>query len=770
MKRFIAFLLIFSCLMPFMPISAEETDNTGGAENGETTEGTDSSKNPNEQKPEKPSYDSDIKISEDGAYITAAFMLLPETVGTYYLFRVTPDNEDIANMEPFSQADAENGMVSFKFEFDSKDDTAIFYGYVLANKSEDGYTALTKGQYINNISDISHNDRPFFKSTSIKGLDVQYITDAQLIGVGQTVVRVKLNELISNDSDETKSTAITFGSETYLINNETLSQLDNKIKSFTEAGINVYINYILTFDENADESLYYPKAKGDSDTIFAPNVSNFDSAKIFAAVMHFIAERYSRSDAKYGFCGSYILGYEVNNTLKNHNSGLNGIHFQGRAYASYLRFADIAVRSAYKNAKIYASVSNVWNAAEGDPEGLYGAKSFITKISQFASDVNFGIAINPYPSDPNMTEFWLDEKATENSDTQYLTMKNLSVLQEFLNERNILCGKLIRSVVISEFGVSGVYGEESEKAQAAAYAYAFYNASRLPTLEAFIWRRHVDHNNDIDLNYGLYTSTVDTLERKEKKEIYDVFAAADCFDSDSVNVIKSLCSRLPIINYEELIKDTKSRTRVILTIPDVLAEIGNRHYDTSALFDFSKSTYNFYPTENTNYIEQVNEDGFKFMRIASLRISPFEHMGAGFDFEDHLSMAGAEYLTVHVRINASCADADFVLMIDGNSRNGRATLNFSSTIETDTWVTLKFPIHGLTRKEIANARIKIWARTDTSNDEQIFIDVASVKLHYEKNLAPFILITVIVICGVIGSFVALIYVLTHKKRKSYHWE
>ncbi len=754
MKRFIALFLIFACLMPFMPIQAEETDNT---QNNEETE-----------IPVEPSYDSVIEISNDGNSLTATFELTPETTGTYYLFRVTPDNENISSFAPVSQANADKGKVAFELDYDSSDHSAVLNGYVLAVKSSTEYTALTNARYIDNISAISHSDRPFIKATTVKGLEVQYIADAQLIGVGQTVVHVKLNELISDDPDT--STAFVFGTERYLIDNEALTLLDYRIKTLSEAGINIFINYVLTFDANADEKLYYPDARGESNTMFAPNVSTFESASTFAAVMHFLAERYSLPDAKYGFCGSYILGYEVNNYHENHNSGMPSLSEHAKQYAAYLRIADLAVRAAYSKARIYASISNVWNASSNDLAGVYGAKDLLTELAVLIPDVDFGIAVNPYPSDLKMTEFWLDEKATETLDTEYLTMKNLPVLHEFLNKEEMLCNGMLRSVVISEFGVSGVYGEESEKLQAAAYAYAFYNASRLLSLEAFIWHRHVDHNYEIDLSYGLYSSSELTLERKEKKEIYDIFAAVDCFDSDSVKVIKGICSLLPVKDYDELIKNTTTRTRVILTIQSVSADINSPRYDTSTIFDFSKSLYSFYPTDNTNYIEQIKEGKKTFMRIASLRQTPFEHMGAGINLEDGVSISGAEYLAVRVRVNASSETADFVLMIDGNSRGGRATLKFSSTISTNGWVTLKFPVHGLTRKEITDARIKIWARTDTSNDEQIFIDVSSVKLHYEKNLAPFVLITVIVIGGLISCALAFIYVFTHKKRRSYHWE
>lgn len=746
MKRFIALFLIFACLIPVSSAFAEETVGTGEV-----------------VKPPEPTYESEIKVSKDGKTLTATYLLTPETVGTYYLFRVTPDNEEISSIAPFSQANAENGRVSFQLDFDVNDHSSVLYGYVLAAKSSESYTALTNARYIDNISDFSHNNRPFFNATTVKGLEVQYIADAQLIGVGQTVVHVKLNELISNDAE--KSTAFVYGADRYLIDNEALTLLDYRVKTLSDAGINVHINYILSFDANADESLYYPDAKGESDTIFAPNVSSYENAKTFAAVMHYLAERYSLSDAKYGFCGSYILGYEVNNTYESHNSGKSDLISNAKEYATYLRYADLAVRSAYSKAKIYASVSNVWNASDSDLVGVFGAKDLLTELAKRISDVNFGIAINPYPSDLHMTEFWLDEKATETLDTEYLTMKNITVLNEFLSQKDILCKGNIRSVIIPEFGVSGVYGEESEKKQAAAYALAFYNASRLPTLEAFIWHRHVDHNYEIGLNYGLYSSSELTLERKEKKEIYDIFAAVDCFDSESVKVIKALCSRLPVENYEELIKNTATRTRVILNISGVSGGISSGNFDSSTIFDFTKSLYNFYPTDNTNYIELTKEGKTQFMRIASLRLSPFEHMGAGINLEDGISMAGAEYLTVRVRVNASCKNADFIFMIDGNSRNGRATLKFTSTVPTNEWVTLKFPVHALSRKEISNARVKIWSRTDTSNDEQVLIDVQTVKLHYQKDMAPFVMITAIIVLGIGSSIASFIYVVYNKKKK-----
>ncbi len=739
MKRFIAIILILTAILPFAPIfpQAEEMPHI---------------------------FTSNINVSSDGTILTAVFDLPLDSSGTYYLFRVTPDNETIQNSTPISEAKSENGKAIFELEYDMNDHSSVLYGYVLAVKASKGYSALTNARYINNISAISHNARPFPTATTIKGLEVQYIADAQLLGVGHTVIHVKFNDLITHESDE--STAFVYGSNRYFLNTEALTLLDYRVKTLSDAGINVYIDYVLSFDANADKSLYYDEANGAANTLFAPNMSNFESASTFSAVMHFLSERYSYDDAKYGFCGSYILGYEVNNTHDNHNSGMKELSLHAKEYASYLRFADLAVRSAYSEARIYASVSNVWNAKESETVGIFGAKDLLTEVAALIPDVGFGIAINPYPSELSNNTYWNDKKATNALDTEYLTMKNLSVLGEFLSQNEMQYNAMTRSVVISEFGLSGVYGEESETTQAAGYAYAYYTAAKLPFVEAFIWHRHVDHNYELNLSYGLYSSTELTLDGKNKKLIHNVFTAVDSSDSASVKTVKAICSMLPVKDYDELIKGGEKPNRLIYSIKSVSTDIDGAFWEVDTLYDFTKALYSFYPSDNASYIEHLKQGKSKFMRIAALRVSPIEYMGAGVNMTDGINLSDTKYITVRVRVNSVDEKAEFALVISGNAGSKPITLQCTSSVKTNTWVTLKFPISQLDAAKINNVRLKLWARSESAKEEQVFIDVSSIKLHSSRNIVPFVVIIVIISLALLCGCGAAIYVYVYKKKAS----
>ncbi len=738
MKRFLAVFLIFSAILPFfiIPISADDIIFK---------------------------YDSDIRVSEDKSKLTVSFSLPEGAKDTYHLFRVSPDNESINGRSPISSATAENNTASFILDYNYGDHSQILYGYVLASKDGKTYTALTNARYIENIADLSHSNRDFPISSTIKGLEVQYITDAQLLGVGHTVLHVKLNDLLSSDPET--STAFIYGTKEYHIDNEALEYLDYRISTFNNSGINIYINYILTFDSKLDKALYYPDAKNGNNTIFAPNMSSFESASVFSAIMHFLSERYSHEDGKYGFCGSYIIGYEVNNAAENHNSGIKDMRGHAKAYASYLRFADLAIRSGFSNARIYASVSNIWNSEGADSEE-FGAKSFLDEVISLVPDINFGIAINPYPSDLKNAEYWLDEKAEESPDTEYLTMKNLSVLSEYINSDNILINGNARRVVISEFGISGKYGEESERTQAAAYALAYYTASKLPFIEAFIWHRHVDHNYEVNLNYGLYSSSDLILAGKDMKLIYSVFSAVDSVGEDSKKTIEGICELLPIPGYEELIANAPAPFRHIYSVKNSSVEIGGALWKTNALYDFSQGLYGFYPSDNANYLQQIHQSDASFMRIASVRVSPLEYIGASINIPEGISLSDADYITVNIRVLSSSSNADFALIVMGNSDAEMVTVKCSSQIKTNEWATLKFPVSSLKHLSLKDAKLMLWASASSSNEERIYIDVASVKLHTARNIMPLVITIIITAFALISTALAVGYrILRKRKRK-----
>ncbi len=734
MRRIISALLIILTLLPLLLGTVLATDD-----------GT------------EVSYRGSVLISDEKDSLTVSFFLPEESEGTYYLFKVLPINEKISSLSPVAEAKANGTAVTFLLDFDKEDHREFLYGYVLASKTSYGYTPLTRAHYIDNPEAVAHSSKPLPSSNTIKGLEVQYITDAQLLGVGHTVVHAKLNELISEDADN--STAFVYGKSKYYIDNSALTLLDYRIKTLTEAGINIYIDFILTFDRTAPEYLYYPNAEGDADAIFAPNVSNEESAATFAAVMHFLAERYGSNDGGYGFCGRYIIGYEVNDVMGSHNSGFTDFESNLASYASYLRLADLALKSAYSEARVYVSVSNLWNGKNDSADGVFGAKALLLGLSSLLPDIDFGIAINPYPISLTADKYWLEEKAEDAEDTEYLTMKNIAVLTDFLSSSEMLSEGDTRPVVISEFGISGVKGEDSEALQAASFALAYYTALKLPYIEAFIWHRHVDHNYEINLSYGLYSSTEFTLDGKDKKQIYGIFRDIDRKGGEKN--VKSIFSHLPV-SYEELLPPSYTPVREAIAVGKTSADIGGALWTSSTLYDFSKSLYSFYPSDNSSYLESRKENGLAFMRIATVKSSSIEYMGGGISLPDGISFNGNDYISVELRVISTKADAEFALLISGENNGKTLALKCSSSVKTNGWVTVNFPIDKVSDIELENAHLKLWIRSDASKDEGMLLDVASVKVYRARNITPLVVICIIIALALLSGGAVTVFVIYHR--------
>lgn len=707
------------------------------------------------------SYSIDsILISPDGKSLSVNCAVPSTSQNHYYLFTILSENESINNLTPIAEGVQNNGKLSFTINYDSNDHSLALNGYFIGiSDGKNGYIKLTKTHYIDNLSSFSHNNTPFPSSITKKGLEVQYITDAQLLGIGNTVIHVYLNDIISEESND--AYAYVYGDLKYYLNTDALALLDYRVKTLTDAGINIYINFLLAFDTDAKDELYYPNAKGDSSTLFAPNISSAETLNQYAAAIHHLAERYTSGDT--GFCGNYIIGYEVNNEASTNSTGIKLLTDYANEYGRLLRISYLALTSAYSNAKLFVSISNRWNIPVADSKsGYFGAREFLFELIEHYSDIPFGIAINPYPSSLMLTDFWNDSKAINSIDTEYITMKNIGILTEYINSFENDRYASSRNVVISEFGVSGVKGEESETLQAAAYAYAYYIAQKNPFIEAFIWHRHVDHSSEIGLNYGIFTSTSITLDADAEKLIHSVINAVDNTSQESVSLIKDIANHLPNLTYNDLVGDYIPSRTVIETRP-VSIIYNPTSYSSQTLFDFSKSLYSFYPTDNTEYIDLIEDKDKSFMRIATLMISDKEYMGIGANVDLNEDIYTAEYITIKLRVNSKYDNADFSLILSNSeSRNKISIMN--SDIATNEWVTLTFPLDDIKANDFNISSFKLWVRCDGSAHEQIFIDVANIQILSHVKNTHITILTLIVSAAFICAITSIIIILINRYR------
>ena len=695
--------------------------------------------------------------------ITEAFASANEKL---YLFRLPPGNAGATDgFIPVSSVEASAGNAEFTVPFDKSDETSSLYSYLIAETDGNGgYTPIGKPEYIDDITALSEHRREYPQFSSKKGLQVQLTADAQLIGIKHTVINVTLSDLISDDKE--KSEAFIFGNKEYLIDKSALSMLDYRIRTLTDAGIHIYTDLILTFDTSAPESLYYPDAVNTSSTAYALNVSDPSYVNRAAAYINFLAARYTDDNSLYGFCGSFIVGYEVNNQKETNNAGISDRQEYMTVCATLLRTADIAARLAYSEARIYTSVSNVWHT-DDDGADTIGASDYLTFLAEKCPDVQFGVSIDPYPSLLGMTEYWDDEFAADSQSTQFLTMKNLSVFTDFLRSEKMLYNGAPRRAMIGEFGLDGRYGTDSEKKQAAGYAYAYYTALNNDLIEAFIWHRHVDHSGESGLNYGIFTASDQLLTPKHEKLIRSVIAAVDLIPEQRDSVLNRLLQFLPISTVEELTGNTAGTGRYFsISAAENAGQVGK----SELLFDFSESTYSFHPSDNSQYLELNEEDGQKFLRARLINIAPVELMGIGCSLPDISRLSSAEYISIRVRAVSYATAVDFKLLLTGADDTGNVVIDCSSTLICNEWTELRFPI-GSTAKGLKNADMCLWIRGGSEKDSDLWLDVSSISLcsadpaARARKVFTAILISALILAVTVAAVIILLSVYRKKHRR-----
>ena len=588
-----------------------------------------------------------------------------------FLFRC--DDEDGKPEIPLSSASAAERIL-FSVPFDCSDRGNFGAGYLLGVKTDSGYEAISGIRYIGNVADFASNNTEFPASYTKKGLEIADITDAQLLGVGHTSVNVYLDLLLAGDG-----IPCCRNGETVYIDRDVLSRLDSRIKSLTMAGINVYMNVL--------------PSRGNEGSLPSGN------ARALSSVLSFLAERYTAPGMKYGFCGSFIVGHELNAGYAGDVSDTEYL----RACAGWLRQCYVAAASAYSDARVYVSVSNLWNAsAFPGAYGGMGAREFLDGIAVFAPDIPFGIAVSAYPSDPSATDFLSDSLALENEETPFITMKNLSVMCERFPEKRI---------VVSEFGVGG-----SGNAQAEQFLSAYGTACALDNVEALIWHRHIDDPDD-DMKSGLYT----------------------CDPSGKAKQAKPLA-------------ETFGKTGVSVFRPKVSARAAAKV--ENPVMDFSTSVHDFYPSDHAKYL--VNSEGY--MRIASLYAGPVGFFGAGKVLDSSL-FEGAETVSVTLRVTGNGELTAAVVL----SAGGRL-LEADSKVENGEWTTLTFDVRDfIDGIGDCDVYLKLWAKNDEGCGD-MFLDVQGISFDIPSGILPSVMAATV--CAALATGAAAAVAILLKKRKA----
>jgi hypothetical protein len=349
-------------------------------------------------------------------------------------------------------------------------------------------------------------------------------------------------------------------------------------------------------------------------------------------------------------------------------------------------------------------------------------------------------------------------------------MKNLSVLTDFLGENIQRFDGKLRRIVVGEFGLSGK-PNETEELQAAAYLYAYFTVYHNDADEALIWHRHVDHAGEMDLYYGLFAASELLLEPTAPKTIHSVFTAVDSDTLANRRLIDSLIHHLPGITRAELYGgETIPTSRVTFFVTKDDGARSPFRERSEILFDFSKSLYHFYPTDNTAYLEHYDDNGARFLRAKLIPVSSKEYMGIACSLSDTALLRDASSITLRLRASVPEDIADLRLLLLGADSGTDIILDGATSITCGDWVEVTFPLNGFTDEELDSCVMKIWLRSSASTDGDLFLDLASVSLNFTHGLgktAGFFLLMLGIAALALLIYIPILIVSSVKRRKAH---
>jgi len=369
----------------------------------------------------------------------------------------------------------------------------------------------------------AQNTDPFPTTPSRKGLQVQMVDDALSLGIHHAGININLTALLDMSSKP--------GTGDFVFNQNYLTSLDRQIKPLSDRGVLVYMILLVypSKDPARDAIALHPGHRKDYHfSVGAFNTTN----RFLESAVGMLAERWSGAHPEHGRVWGWIVGNEVNSHFQWSNMGLVTLETAASEYEKAFRIAHMAIRRHSRHARTYISFDHHWagsmqnvSAREAVP-----GRDFLDTFARLVrerGDFDWNVAWHPYPEDLGNPRAWADKNVTHDDNTIKVTFKNLDVLPAHLEKTELLFEGKPRRIILSEQGFHTLLTPDGEKLQAAAYAYAWEKCQSLPTVDAFIYHRHVDHAHEGGLRLGLWRNAPNSVaDPHSKKLIHELFKKA----------------------------------------------------------------------------------------------------------------------------------------------------------------------------------------------------------------------------------------------------
>ncbi|MBQ9151559.1 MAG: hypothetical protein IJX72_04855, partial [Clostridia bacterium] len=463
---------------------------------------------------EKPAVDHNevVAVMADGkGNITVEAVLTKGFLDSYtekmvYLFEIPASyaaDMDLAELDPVAELRPKAEM-SFKIPALDGARSRLYSSYLVASydSATRSYTALTYPRSVTNFSGMTKATGGVTAERSIKGLISDHPADAIRLGIAHTVVDVHMETLILDGWQEGAVAYVWNGTTAYL-NGDGLDKLDEAVKAYTSAGINVYLRFLLgERTEHTPMALYFPSdasANTRAPEIYAVNMAQPETAERMEGFFDFMADRYAAPEDGSLPVTSFILGYRVNHAAVYGFAGNPSLDEYVSNYEKLVRVANTAIKSHAADGRVYVSLDSARMIRE--QTGHWDISAF---LSAFNSACLSGGNYDWYPACElyaDSTSVWV---ADSNRDATYYTVHSLGTLTDLLagdiyrtpdgEERKLL----ISGMSIPAVPVGGTASHESDLCQAASYAYTYMTCVQNGSVEALIYDTYADADTVAD--------------------------------------------------------------------------------------------------------------------------------------------------------------------------------------------------------------------------------------------------------------------------------
>ncbi len=421
----------------------------------------------------------------------------------------------------------------FSFTLDLKpitDREPLLSSWALVRKSGDLWVPLSHARYVDDVKPRAN--LPAAAPSSLKGIGGMPFDhpDMQELGIHSLTLNLILNGFFLHP-DADGGTPYEFAGHNWKLNDAAIAACDRQMLEAARHGCMVSAIILITPPGNSPDDSWirtagHPDANAPGIYVL-PNFTSREGTNAYAAIIQFLAERYSRPDGKYGRVHHWIMHNEINSGFFWASAGNKTSLTYLDLYQKSMRVAHILARRFDPNAKALISLEHCWTV-KLDPRS-HPAKELLDHLVSFGraeGDFEWGLAYHPYAQDIRNPRVWEDPAATFDINTPYLTYRNLEVLDAWVRQPDIVFRGRPREIQFTEQGINSPdYSAATLAEQSASMAYTWRKIANMGTVTAFQYHLWADDHSEGGLRLGLRKFGDDPADPHGIKPIWHLFKA-----------------------------------------------------------------------------------------------------------------------------------------------------------------------------------------------------------------------------------------------------